>query len=306
MPKTAAFAPKPAVAKLPLAVRKDIRDNFDVKKEDFQARIKELTGADFTININAAEVWAYAAADNTAAGSCFSGYVEGFISALKNFMTKFEDNGKSYFNEAVTQSELTLTVNLLGDKGETIDSAVKDGVYQILFRHDRLGYNQSWLDGTMLPAIESAPREGFSLSAKNSIENDYEGEVDELRDEINKLCGADFTLDPNFDEIYKTLMAAGDKVASKDTWQQRIGATVLSYFKGLKWQLERQGFQDDKMLHEGLQEAVETKTFKVRVVPKTTSTIETVVEDGVVYIQCTADRWGYNANDAGDGLLQLL
>ncbi len=40
-------------------------------------------------------------------------YVEGFISALKNFMTKYEDNGKAFFNEAVTQYELTLTVSCI-------------------------------------------------------------------------------------------------------------------------------------------------------------------------------------------------
>lgn len=51
------------------------------------------------------------------------------------------------------------------------------------------------------------------------------------------------------------------------------------------------GFKEDDMLQEGLQEIVETKTFKVRVVPKTNSTTETVVEDGVVYLQCAADRW---------------
>ncbi|KAF7356514.1 hypothetical protein MVEN_00984900 [Mycena venus] len=305
MPKPVPFAPKPAIAKLPLAVRKDIRDNFDSKKEDFQARIKEILGVDFTININAAEVWAYAEEGNTSAGTCFSGYVEGFISALKNFMNKYDDNGKAFFNEAVTQSELTLTVNPLGDKGETINSAVKDGVYQILFRHDRLGYNQNWLDDTMLPAIESAPREGFSLSAKNSIENGYEAEIDETRDEITKLCGTEFTLDPNFEEIYKALTAAKDKV-SDNTWQTRIGETVLNYFKGLKYQLERQGFKEDDMLQEGLQEVVESKTFKVRVVPKTNSTTETVLEDGVIYLQCAADRWGYNANDMGEGLLKLL
>ncbi|KAF7370523.1 hypothetical protein MSAN_00684300 [Mycena sanguinolenta] len=304
MPKAVPFVPKPAMAKLPLAVRKDIRDNFDAKKDDFQARIKELTGVDFTININAAEVWAYADADNTSAGSCFSGYVEGFISALKTFMTKFEDNGKEFFNAAVTQSELTLTVNTLGDKAETIDSAVKDGVYCILFHQERLGYNQSWLDSTMLPAIESAPREGFSLSAKNSIENDYEAEIEELQEEINKLCGADFTLDPNFEENYKALTAAGDKVSSD--WQKSIGGTVLRYFQGLKYQLECQGFKDDTMLQEGLQEVVETKTFKVRVVPKANSTTETVLEDGVIYLQCDADRWGYNANYMGEGLIKLL
>ncbi|KAJ7696572.1 hypothetical protein B0H17DRAFT_1198083 [Mycena rosella] len=301
MVKAVPFAPKPAIAKLPLAVRKDIRDNFDAKKEDFQARIKELVGTDFTININAAEVWAYAEEGNTSAGTCFSGYVEGFISALKNFMDKFDDNGKAFFNEAVTQAELTLAVNLLGDKGETITSEVKDGVYRILFRHDRLGYNQSWLSDTMLPAIESAPREGFSLSAKSSIENDFEGEIDELREEINKLVGTEVILDPNFDEIYKALAALKD-----NAWQARIGATAMNYFKGIKYQLESQGFKDDDMLQEGLQEIVETKTFKLRVVAKTKSTIETVVEDGVVYVQCVADRWGYNCNDACEGLIKLL
>ncbi|KAJ7504296.1 hypothetical protein B0H11DRAFT_1709984 [Mycena galericulata] len=240
MPKAVPFTPKPAIAKLPLAVRKDIRDNFDSKKEDFETRIKALTGTDsFTVNINAAEVWAYAEEGNTNAGTCFSGYVEGFISALKSFMEKYEDNGKAFFNEAVTQSELTLSaspVNLLGDKGETISSEVRNGVYHILFRFDRLGYNQSWLNDTMLPAIEAAPREGFSLSAKNSIENDYEAEIDDLREEINKLVGFEATLDPNFEEIYKALSTLKEK-----DWQARLGATVFKYFEGLKYQLERQG-----------------------------------------------------------------
>jgi hypothetical protein len=108
------------------------------------------------------------------------------------------------------------------------------------------------------------------------------------------------------------LTEAGDKVNDK-TWQARIGQTVLSYFKGLKYQLERQGsshfdlpsrskltrralgFKDDDMLQEGLQEIVESKTFKVRVLPKTNSTTETVIEDGVVYLQTSPERWGYNS-----------
>lgn len=60
------------------------------------------------------------------------------------------------------------------------------------------------------------------------------------------------------------------------------------------------------MLQEGLQEIVESKTFKVRIVPKTNSTTETVIEDGVVYLQCAADRWGYNTGWMGEGLIKLL
>ncbi|KAJ7438768.1 hypothetical protein FB451DRAFT_1151892 [Mycena latifolia] len=195
------FTPKPAIAKLPLAVRKDIRDNFAAKKEDLQARIKALEGTDFTIKINAAEVWAYAEEGNTSAGTCFEGYVEGLISALETFM-KFNENGKTFFNEAGTQSELTLTVNPLGHKGEAISSDVKDGVYRILFRHDRSDTTATGsVHSTMLPAIESAPREGFLLSANSSIESDYDDEVDEAREESDKLVGTDIPLDPNFEEV---------------------------------------------------------------------------------------------------------
>ncbi|KAJ7281441.1 hypothetical protein C8J57DRAFT_1056916 [Mycena rebaudengoi] len=237
MVKPAAFAPKPAVAKLPLAVRKDIRDNFDAKKEDLESRIKALVGVDFHININAAEVWAYAEADNTSAGTCFSGYVEGFISALQRFVEKYEEHGKTFFNEAVAQSELTLAVHPLGDKGETIAAEVKDGVYRILFRHDRLGYNQNWQDDTILPAIQAVPREGFSLSATHSIENDFDAEIDEVKAEINTILGMDdVILDPNFSEVYKALSELKD-----NDWQASIGSTVMNYFKGLKYQLESQG-----------------------------------------------------------------
>ncbi|KAJ6459380.1 hypothetical protein C8R47DRAFT_1162189 [Mycena vitilis] len=60
------------------------------------------------------------------------------------------------------------------------------------------------------------------------------------------------------------------------------------------------------MLQEGLQEIVESKTFKIRVLPKTSGTTETVIEDGVVYLQCTAENYGCNVNYYGEGLLKLL
>ncbi|KAJ6518894.1 hypothetical protein C8R45DRAFT_949652 [Mycena sanguinolenta] len=234
------FTPKPALDRLPLVARKDLRENFEDKQEDFQSRIKTLLGKDFTININAEEVWAYAAEENTSIGGNFSGYVEGFISALESFLGKYGEDGKTYFNEAVTQSQLTLTVNLVGDKAETITSDIKDGVYRILFNHKQLGYNQHWQTDHILPAVESVPREDFSLSVKYSIKVDYEANVEPLRQEINKLCGAEFILDPNLEENYKVLSAANNKIREKD-WRVRFGTTVLSYFKGLQYQLERQG-----------------------------------------------------------------
>ncbi|KAJ7846208.1 hypothetical protein B0H14DRAFT_2584277 [Mycena olivaceomarginata] len=335
MPKPVPFAPKPAMAKLPLAVRKDIfaseaqisevprKFRIEVRAVSWDTRVCQVwTKARLVSEIDAARSSRIAGCRKSGGrlrSSCWNSIRGPAKHAIRKkerrFYPKFYVESSS---QRIQTSEISSFISAMrsvliilvrstrsATRGETITSAVKDGVYCIMFRHDRLGYNQNWLDDTMLPAIESAPREGFSLSAKNSIENDYEAEVDEVRDAITKLCGTEFTLDPNFEEIYSVLTAAGESVSDK-TWQARIGATVLSYFKGLQYQLERQGFKEDDMLQEGLQEIVETKTFKVRVVPKTNSTTETVVEDGVVHLQCAADRWGYSSSDMGEGLLKLL
>lgn len=57
--------------------------------------------------------------------------------------------------------------------------------------------------------------------------------------------------------------------------------------EGLLYQLKDQAFKDDDMLQEGLAEIVESKTFKVRIVKATKggATTETVIDDGVVYMQ---------------------
>jgi hypothetical protein len=56
---------------------------------------------------------------------------------------------------------------------------------------------------------------------------------------------------------------------------------------GLLYQLKSQAFKGDDMLQEGLAEVVESKTFKIRVVKATNknATTETIIEDGIVYMQ---------------------
>ncbi|KAG6915223.1 hypothetical protein DXG01_012642 [Tephrocybe rancida] len=325
MPKAAPFVPKPAIEKLPLAVRKDIRDNYEAEKEDFETAISELLGSPFHVNINAGEVWAYNSDSGTSAGGLlkrlaiyiggirliadlhlFTSYVEGFIEALKWYIEKFGDEGKTHFNEAVTQSELTLNANELGDKAETIDADVKDGVFRILFNHTKLGYNQSYLRDYLLKAVESVPRAGFSIVAKNSIEEHYNSEIEDVTTEIGEILAIpDVVLDPNFEANYEALGAV-----NKDTdWHQNFGKATFAYFNdGLKYQLERQGFKGDEMLQEGFAEVVTSKTFQIRIVKKTKNdaTLETVVEDGTVYIQMTAQKWWYNVSDGGSGLIDLL
>jgi len=305
MPKAPAFVPKPAIEKLPLAVRKDIRDIYESEREDFETTISDLIGVPFKININAGEVWAYAS-EGASAGRTFKGYVEGFIDALKRYLEKYGDDGKEFFNQAVTQSELTLNANTLGEAAPTISSDVKDGVFRILFRSTQLGYNQSYVSESFLSAIEGVPREGFSLQAKNSIDEHWNAELEDLQKEIGEsLAIPDIVLDPNFEEVYKAL-SAGKK--DKD-WHSNLGKTIYNYFNdGLKYQLERQGFKGDDMLQEGAAEILSSKTFRVRIVPKLVKGYcnEIIIEDGVAYLQTTADKWQYNTSEMGTGFIDLL
>ncbi|KAJ7510462.1 hypothetical protein B0H11DRAFT_1701524 [Mycena galericulata] len=232
------FTPKPPVEKLPLATRKDIRDKYDANKAELESEISKLLGVSFTLAINPNEVVAYVKEDSRVSiGGTFTGYVNGFISALKNYLSKYGDDGKAAFNAAVSAAQLSVNVDVKGDDAPTISADVKDGVYRILFNHDRVGYNVTSQNDWVLPAIEAASTGGFSLAAKNSIEHEYTDKIDDLQKEIGQITGIeDVVLDPNFEENYQALSALPDS-----KWQSNFGKVPFAYFAGLKYQLESQG-----------------------------------------------------------------
>lgn len=67
----------PPVEKLPLALRKSVRDDWDAKKADVEARITEILGVPWTIEVNPNQIYAYAksgyAKENL--GACIHEYV---------------------------------------------------------------------------------------------------------------------------------------------------------------------------------------------------------------------------------------
>jgi hypothetical protein len=197
------------------------------------------------------------------------------------------EDGVECFNEAVHMSELTMTVDETG-KHSYIGCDVKDGVFRILFGEGYLGTNISDLGWYKIPqAINDAPRTSdFPLLVKKSIRKVYEAQIGEVKEKIAEILGSsDFTLDPNWLDNYKAMKAYKDQSA----WREQIfGDAALEYFRGLQTQLEYQKFKDDEMMQEGLWDAVDKKTFKLRVVDKLELGgyyNEVVIKDGVAYIQ---------------------
>ena len=209
------------------------------------------------------------------------------MSGIERLVEKFPEDGVECFNEVVTASEVVLTVDESG-KHSYIGCDVKDGVFRILFGVGYLGTNISDISYNKIPqAISDAPRTSdFPLLVKGSIRNEYDAGVPEVKAEIGAILNIpvdDFTLDPNFLHNYKALKSAKDASWREDSF----GTATLEYFKGLQYQLGYQKFKDDDMMQEGLWDAIEKKTFQLRIVDKLEkgSYNEIVIKDGVGIIQ---------------------
>jgi len=303
------WTPLPALEKLPLAVRKELRDGWEISRGDYETKISELLGKAYVINFNVNEIYPYASNSwsKDTPSKCFNGYMDGLIDGLNWYIDEYEDDGKTHFNDAVSKSEITLTVDMKGPDGQVCSADIKDGVFRILFRHDSLGYNQQSTRDYLVSAVDSVPREGLPVEVKNSIRSYYEPEADEIRSKIAEILNLpDVVIDPNFSAVFEAMKAG--KPSSR-TWQKDVGKVAVAYFKdGLIAQLEQQGFKGDDMLQEGLAEVLTEKTFKISVVDKLEkgSVNETLIKDGVCYLQTTPDNWWYNCNNMGVGIVNLL
>ncbi|KAG6838389.1 hypothetical protein H0H93_006895, partial [Arthromyces matolae] len=102
-----------------------------------------------------------------------------------------------------------------------------DGVFRILFHHQKLAYNQNYLREFLLKAIEDVPRAGFSIVAKNSIEEHYTSEIDDVTTAIGEILALpDVVLDPNFEANYEALTA----VKTDKDWHRNFGKATYAYF----------------------------------------------------------------------------
>ena len=100
------------------------------------------------------------------------------------------------------------------------------------------------------------------------------------------------------------LAKAGDKC--RPDWDKIMGQATLAYFDGLKDQLARAGFKGDDMLQEGFQEGVSKNEISFRVVEKSDSYNETLLEDGILVLQTTPEYFWSNTGDVGSNILEIL
>lgn len=172
---------------------------------------------------------------------------------------------------------------------------VHEGKLRLLFAPDNLGTNiYSCLDSnTLLKALNDAPdpeAQPLSFAARTGIREDYDSNIEAIRARIAEFINKpDIKLTPNFEENFAKL-AEESKVKKTDLtkdWQKVLGNYTKLYFEGLVSQLDWQKFEDDELLQEGFNEAVDKGEIAMRIVDKLEKGTynECVIENGILYLQ---------------------
>ncbi|KAJ9148622.1 hypothetical protein NKR23_g4787 [Pleurostoma richardsiae] len=309
----------PPAEKLPLALRKNIRDNWESKKGDLETELSDVLGTKWTVEIDPKSIWPYAKEGyaHESLGNCLKDYVEGAIFQLKYFVSRQGPEGVAELNSLCT--EHVLIMDLDESKRFSICGVdIHDGKLRILFAPDRLAVNISdalELSGLNRALNEASTQAGgetaLSFEGRTGISRDYEDKVEQVRKQVADLLEKpELKFAPHFEETAKKLAQESKKKGTslRDDWQAVLGSFTLSYFEGLAGQLQQQKFGEDELLREGFNECVEKAEVAFRVVDKLehSSYCECVIEDGVLYLQCKPETWGVNTADCAERLLERL
>ncbi|KAI1370982.1 hypothetical protein F4677DRAFT_436794 [Hypoxylon crocopeplum] len=308
--------------KLPLALRKNIRDEWDSKKSDIERQLSDILTVPWTVEVNPNQLYTYATDGyaKESLGSCIAAYINGAIYRLKEYADNAGEDGVKELN-TICYAHL-MTIDLDEAKRFSYCGAdIHEGKLRILFAPGHLGTNVDYaLDReVLLKALNDAPPppEGdstaspLSFAARSNIRKEYEPRAEEIRAQIAQILDKpNIKLNPNFDDTFARLKGEiqEKKTELRADWDTALGSFTRQYWEGLVNQLKYQKFDEDDLLREGFHEAVDKGEITFRIVEKLKydSYCECEVEEGVLYLQCTSKYWGTNIDNAAQGLLDRL
>ncbi|KAJ3037525.1 hypothetical protein HDV00_001638 [Rhizophlyctis rosea] len=303
---------KQPIEKLPLAARKNFRDEFENQRADLEKQISDLLGEQWKIDINPNLIYVYAEKDSwgqTSPGDCIKGYVEGAIYQLKYLTESHGPILAQELNTLVSTHTLTLYPDL--EKKNTYCGVdVHDGVLRLLFAEGNLGTNTSYalekLEAALNDASKATNPTSLSYRVRLGIERDWTQKFDALKASLVAQTHNDsLELVPNFEANAEALKNGGKDV--RDDWETNLGDFTRQYFEGLEWIMRGKGFKDDDMLWEGFGEAVEKGKVEFRVVDKIEKSYgEAVIEDGVLVLKVKPDTFGTNISYIAENIVDLL
>ncbi|ATY63473.1 hypothetical protein A9K55_009044 [Cordyceps militaris] len=299
----------PPADKLPLAIRKDIRDNWESKKEESEKQLSSILGETWTIDIDPKNIYPYGEDGSYAkesTGAMIAEYVRCAISGLGRYIDNYGADGKQEINKLATARTLIMDLDVDKKISYCGCGITPAGQLAILWQDGNLATNidSVFEERKINTALNAVPSAGIGYETRIDIKKNYEETIAEVRARIAATLKKEYTLEPGFEAAYAKLGAANHA-----DFKENLGALVYRYFSAVADALVRFQFDSDEMLQEGFNEEVASGRIEFRIVDKAQlkeSYGEVVVENGVLYIQTSTDSYGYNIDHVADKLLDQL
>ncbi|KAN0103509.1 hypothetical protein V8E51_011822 [Hyaloscypha variabilis] len=215
--------------------------------------------------------------------------------AYSNTYSKYSKNSiRSIFNKEEVKTELnTLYTNhLITLETTTIDRDIsydiKDSNLRILYREKLLRINtHTTIVYNIRDAVNTAPLlTSYKVRLKAAV--------------ILNTPSLKFT--PNFEHIYEHIKGIRKTLHGGSSYlEEQLGGIGLSYYKDAFLNALSRDFAKDEVLVEAFQDSVCKNEICLRIVGKLNgyNCFEGVIEDGFLYIQTTAQKWGSNISYVG-------
>ncbi|KAJ6789756.1 hypothetical protein PWT90_06777 [Aphanocladium album] len=295
----------PPAEKLPLAVRKNIRDKWESKKDEFEKEFSDILGEKWTIDINPNAIYPYGADGSYAKESTGAMIADCAIWGLRRYVEKYGDDAKQEINKVA--STHTLVMDLDVDKKVSYCGCgiTSSGQLAILWEDGNLASNldQVFGENSITTALNDVPSEGMAYETRLDIQQVYEKKIAEVNQNINTALKKDFTFEPGFEAAYAKLNGTSAK------FKDNLGSFVYLYYDALRYSLSNDKFDSDDMLQEAFHEAVESGKIAFRIVDASQmkkTYCEAVFEDGVLYLQTSPEGYGSNIDCVAEKLVDQL
>ncbi|KAH7147003.1 hypothetical protein B0J13DRAFT_674994 [Dactylonectria estremocensis] len=305
--------PLPREPSLPGPVRENLLEQFDRRLPDLERKLSEVMETQWRFDIDPQSIYPYTSRySREILGGDLYRICERCVDDLDSFKTKFTLRAIQDINTLCPARAITIRYD--ERRPEDDDRPIigcnvsEDGMLRVRFGEDNFGHDTCPLEEEkLLLGLDVSSRTiGWNVPfrALAWVRRDFDDEIPELRDMYRKVMRK-HTVDfrPDFGAVQKSL---GPFFSSKGTgtwWEAEMGKKVLLWMKGIAFGLGSQGFQDDEMLREAYHEAVHTGVVGFRIVEKLVGNgddeMEFVIEDGVLYLQCTADAYDMGPSTYG-------
>lgn len=320
---------KPAIEKLPLVTRKNLRDNWEAKKPEYEKQLSEAFGGEaWTITLEAPLIYANCQRKDLLdrIGDAITWYIKPLISNVTRWATEYGTEGLTELNNIVPKH--TIELRPQEETGFTYGGLqVKDGVLRLVFADDNFATNCDSVSDpeAITEAIKTASTAGaegavkskLNIQSRLDIRKKWDSKAEALRKNIADLVAIpDLVLEVQWEDIAAGMLSRTSKDKNDEYRLSRertqnlsqIASITVLYFEALAKYLEREKFGQDDMLQEAFQESVSKKKVGLRMVDKLEkkSYCETVIEDGVMWMQTIPKEWRVNIDAVADTVMELF